>query len=374
MSCIHLLTLTRINHACLGGIMKIDGLIHTSTPRNHFASDNISPAHPLVIDAILSANQGHALGYGDDYYTKRACEKLKQIFGKTCDPFFVFTGTGANVLCISALTRPYNAVICAENAHLNTAECGAPEKFAGVKLYTIPSKTGKITPADIEKFMVYRDDQHHAQPRVVSLTQATDFGLCYSVEEIRQLCDYAHQNGLYVHMDGARLYTACAAVDVSLKQMTADAGVDALSLGGTKNGLLGAEGVLFFRPELAKGFRYIRKQGMQLASKMRFLAVQMETLLTGDLWLKNARHANLMAQRLKNELLEIPGLKVTREVQTNMVYCVIPPKAVDLIRQEYLFYVFDESRSEIRLVTNYDTTEEDVLGFVEVTRKALSET
>ncbi len=351
--------------------MKIDGLHHTSTPRNHFASDNISPAHPLVMDAILSANQGHTLGYGDDYYTQRACEKLKQVFGMVSDPFFVFTGTGANVLSISALTRRSNAVICAENAHLNTAECGALENFAGVKLYTVPSKTGKITPADIEGFLSCRGNQHYAQPKVVSLTQATDFGFCYTVGEIRQLCECAHQNGLYVHMDGARIYTACAALDASLKEMTADAGLDVLSLGGTKNGLLGAEAVLFLRPDLADGFRYVRKQGMQLASKMRFLAVQMEALLTDDLWLTNARHANRMALYLKKELVKIPGLELTREVQTNMIYCIIPPRVINLVREQYLFYVFDEMKSEVRLVTNYDTAKEDILGLAEAIKQAM---
>ncbi len=353
--------------------MKIDGLMHSSVPRNHFASDNNSPAHPAVIEAIISANKGHALGYGDDYYTQRACEKIRQIFGKKCEPFFLFTGTGANVLSISALTRPYNAVICAESAHLNTAECGALEKFAGVKLYTIPTETGKITTADIEKFLIYNHNQHHSQPKVVSLTQATDFGLCYSLDEVRLICDYAHSRQLYVHMDGARLYNACAALEVPLREMTVEAGLDSLSLGGTKNGLLGAEAVLFFREELAGEFKYIRKQGMQLASKMRFLAVQMEALLTDDLWLTNARHANHMAALLRDKLAEIPNLKLTREVQTNMIYCIIPPESIDIIRQSYLFYVFDEIRSEVRLVTSYDTTEEDVLGLAREAKRAMAD-
>ncbi len=352
--------------------MKIEGLKHTGTPRNHFASDNNSPAHPAVMEAILDANRGHALAYGDDYYTERASKLLKETFGTSCDPFFVYTGTGANTLCVSALARSYNAVICSENAHLNSAECGAPEKFAGVKLYTVPSSSGKITFSDVEAFLSYRGNQHYSQPRVISLTQASDLGICYSVEEVRQLCDFAHANNMYVHMDGARIYNACAALGVSLKEMTADAGLDALSLGGTKNGLLGSEAVIFFRPELAEGFQYIRKQGMQLASKMRFLAVQMEALLTDGLWLNNARHANYMARLLKEELDGIPGLEVTRPVQTNMVYCIIPLKAVEEIRRRYLFYIFDENRSEARLVTNYDTAAEDVAGFAETARKAMT--
>lgn len=353
--------------------MKIEGLKLSSTPRNHFASDNNSPVHPAVVQAILSANQGHALAYGDDYYTQRAAEKLKDVFGTQCDPFFVFTGTGANVLCVSALTRSYQAVICAENAHVNGAECGAAEKFAGIKLLTIPARTGKFKPADIQDFLLHFGDQHHVQPKVVSLTQATDLGLYYSVEELTELCKYAHSQGLYVHMDGARLYTACAASGVSLAEMTANVGLDALSLGGTKNGLMGAEAVLFFRPELAEDFKYIRKQGMQLPSKMRFLAVQMEALLTDELWLINARHANRMASLLEQELRQIPDIEVTREVQTNMVYCTIPPQAIGKIRKHYLFYVFDPRKSEVRLVANYDTSEEDIYGFVEVSKKALAE-
>ena len=352
--------------------MEIAGLTHSRVPRHHFASDNNSPAHPAVIEAIVSSNQGHALAYGADYYTERATAKLKQVFGEDCEPFFVFTGTGANVLSVTALTRPYNAVICAGAAHLNQAECGAPEKFAGVKLLPVPSDTGKIRTADIEAFFKHNGDQHHAQPGVVSLTQATDFGLCYTPEEVAAICDFAHRNGLYVHMDGARLYTACAALGVSLKTMTTDTGLDVLSLGGTKNGLLGAEAVLFFEPGLADGFKYIRKQGMQLPSKMRFLAVQMEALFTDDLWLKNAQKANRMARMLSEGLSRIPGLRMTRDVQTNMVYCIIPARGIDLIRERYLFYVFDENRSEVRLVTNFDTTEADVGGFVELAEKALA--
>ncbi|MCF8031223.1 MAG: aminotransferase class V-fold PLP-dependent enzyme, partial [Desulfohalobiaceae bacterium] len=269
--------------------MKMENIVHDGVPRHHFASDNNSPAHPEIMDAVLSANQGHALAYGDDYFTERAVEKLRQVFGASCEPFFLYTGTGSNVLSIAALTRSYHAVICAENAHLNGAECGATEKFAGVKLLTVPTRTGKITVEDIEALLGHKGDQHHVQPRVVSLTQATDFGLCYTVEEIRRICEFAHENGLYVHMDGARLYTACAALGVSPGEMTRDAGLDVLSLGGTKLGLLGAEAVLFFRPELAAEFYYIRKQGTQLASKMRFLAVQMETLFQDELWLRLAR-------------------------------------------------------------------------------------
>lgn len=353
--------------------MKIDNIVHDGVPRNHFASDNNAPAHPEVIKAVLEANQGHSLAYGDDYFTERASAKLRQVFGAPCEPFFLYTGTGANVLSMAALTRSHHAVICAESAHLNGAECGATEKFAGVKLLTVPTRTGKIGVEEIEALLGHEGDQHHVQPKVVSLTQATDFGLCYTVQEMGRICELAHERGMYVHMDGARLYTACAALGVSPAEMTREAGLDVLSLGGTKLGLLGAEAVLFFRPELAAEFAYIRKQGMQLASKMRFLAVQLEALFEDDLWLRLAGHANAMARMLADELREIPGLELTREVQTNMVYAAIPPEAVKRIRQRYLFYVFDEKRWEVRLVTNYDTTEEDVRGFVEAAKEALAE-
>jgi threonine aldolase len=352
--------------------MKIDNLVHDGIPRKHFASDNNSPAHPEVIEAVLSANQGHALAYGDDYFTERANAKLREVFGSCCEPFFLYTGTGANVLSIAALTRSHHAVICAESAHLNGAECGAAEKFAGVKLLTVPTRSGKISVEDIEALLGNSGDQHHVQPGVVSLTQATDFGLCYTVEEIRRICDFAHEKGMYVHMDGARLYTACAALGVNPAEMTRDTGLDVLSLGGTKLGLLGAEAVLFFQPELAVDFKYIRKQGMQLASKVRFLAVQMEALFRNDLWLRLAGQANAMARLLADELRQVPGLELTREVQTNMVYAAMPPQAVEQIRQRYLFYVFDAKRWEVRLVTNYDTTENDVRGFAEMAKQALA--
>lgn len=350
--------------------MEIKGLTFSREPRHHFASDNNAPAHPAVIEAIVWANQGHALAYGADYYTKRATENIRQVFGQDCTPFFLFTGTGANVLSMAALARPYHGVICAESAHLNGAECGSPERFAGVKLLSVPTDTGKITPNDITGFLNHQGDQHHVQPKVVSLTQATDFGFYYTPEEVSDICDCAHDNGMRVHMDGARLYNACAALGVSLKEMTTETGIDVLSLGGTKNGLLGAEAVLFFRPEPAEDFKYIRKQGMQLASKMRFLAVQMEALLTNDLWRTNAENANRMAKLLADGLEEIPGVTLTREVQTNMVYCVIPPGSIRKIYEDYLFFVFDENRSEVRLVTNYDTTEDDVVGFIEAVKKA----
>jgi threonine aldolase len=350
--------------------MQIPNLRYTKVPRNHFASDNNSPAHPQVVRAVLDANRGHALAYGSDYYTDRASRTLKRVFGRQSETFFVYTGTGANVLSMAALTRPHHAVVCAQSSHLNVAECGGPERLAGIKLFTVPTETGKIAPADVARHLDHLDDQHHNQPKVISLTQATDYGLCYTPDEVKALSRFARRHRLYLHMDGARLYNACAALGLTLRQMTADCGVDVLSLGGTKNGLFGAEAVVFLRPDLADGFKYIRKQGTQLASKMRFLAVQIETLVGGDLWRRNAARANLMAARLAAGLARIPGVRVTREVQTNMVYCIVPPQAVRALQRQYLFYVFDEAASEVRLVTNYDTTDADVHGFLNAARRA----
>jgi len=351
--------------------MEIPGLTYSKTPRHHFASDNNSPAHPKIIRAIVQANRGHTLAYGSDYYTDRATRTLKRIFGRQAKSFFVYTGSGANVLSTAALTRPYHAVVCAASSHLNAAECGGPERFAGVKLLTVPTETGKISPADVQKHMDHLGDQHHNQPKLISITQTTDYGICYSAREVKALSRFARRHKMFLHVDGARIYNACAALGLTLKQMTTDCGVDVLSLGGTKNGLLGAEAVIFLKGELARDFEYIRKQGTQLASKMRFLAVQVEALVEGNLWRENASHANRMAARLAAGLARIPGIRITREVQTNMVYCTIPQKAVRAIWKKYFFYMFDETVSEARLVTNYDTTEADVKGFIAAARKAI---
>lgn len=352
--------------------MEIKGLVYSETPRKHFASDNNAPVHPAVMGAIQAANQGHTLAYGNDFYTGRARKKLKQVFGEQSEAFFVFTGTAANVLSMVACTRPFHSVICAESAHLNVAECSAPERFAGVKLLPLATQTGKIDVAGIQSCLTHLGDQHHAQPKVVSLTQATDLGYFYGPEELAEICQFSHQHNLIVHVDGARIFNACAAAGVSLKQMTADVGVDVLSLGGTKNGLLGAEAVVFLNSKLAEDFAYIRKQGMQLASKMRFLAVQFEALLSNDLWLENAQNANHTAQLLAQGLQELPGVQVSREVQTNMVYATIPAEVIADVWKEYLFYIFDEQRSEVRLVTSYDTDAGDVKGLLSALKAALA--
>lgn len=329
-----------------------------------FASDNNAGIHPEILAAIAAANTGHVRAYGDDPYTARAIERFRHHLGPNVEVFFVFNGTGANVLGIQALARPHQAVICADLAHINVDECGAPEKIAGCKLLGVPAPDGKLTPAAIAARMRGIGDQHHVQPRVVSISQSSEYGTVYSAAEVRALADYAHANGLLLHMDGARIANAAAALDLPLRAVTADAGVDVLSFGGTKNGLMGGEAVVFFDPFHAESFRFLRKQGMQLASKMRFVAAQFDALLADDLWLRNARHANAMARRLADGLRPIPGVTITQSVDANAVFAILPRARVSALQAEAYFYLWDEAQSEARLMASFDTTEADVDQFV----------
>src|SRR5581483_4565564 len=261
-------------------------------PVRSFASDNNAGVHPEILDAIARANHGHTVGYGDDAYTESAVGKFKEHFGDDIEVFIVFNGTAANCLSLKALTESYHAVICTDFAHIYTDECGAPEKFTGCKLIPIPNQAGKLTVESVRGAYHGIGDQHHVQPRVVSITQSTEMGTVYKPEEIRTLAQFCHENDLLLHMDGARIANAAVSLGQNLRQASRDLGVDVLSFGGTKNGLMGAEAVVFFDKNLAGDFLYLRKQGMQLASKMRFISVQLEALLTADLWLKSAQHAN----------------------------------------------------------------------------------
>src|SRR5216683_7734925 len=263
-------------------------------PLRSFASDNNAGIHPDIIKAIGAVNHGHVVGYGDDAYTQSAVKKFPEHFGEDINVYFVFNGTAANVLSLKALTESYHAVICSEAAHIYTDECGAPEKFTGCKLIPIATRDGKLTVESVEHAYHGIGDQHHVQPRVISITQSTEVGTVYRPEEIQALGRFAHDRDMFLHMDGARIANAAASLGLNLRQATRDLGVDALSFGGTKNGLMGAEAVVFFDKKLSRNFHYLRKQGMQLASKMRFISAQLDTLLSNDLWLKNARHANRM--------------------------------------------------------------------------------
>ena len=343
-----------------------------------FASDNNAGIHSEVLKAIAAANEGHVVGYGDDAYTESAIRKFHEHFGSDIAVFFVFNGTATNVLGLKALTDSYHAVICTEAAHIYNDECGAPEKFTGCKLIPIPTSDGKLTVDMIGHAYHGIGDQHHVQPRVVSITQSTEMGTVYQPEEIRALAQFAHQHEMFLHMDGARIANAAASLGQTLRQATRDLGVDVLSFGGTKNGVMGAEVVVFLNQQLIQQrnlqqtFLYVRKQGMQLASKMRSIAAQMETLLTSDLWLSNARHSNRMAKLLEKEVSLIPKIKVVYKVEANGVFAEVPKSAIARLQERYFFYVWNEEQGVVRWMCSFDTTEGDVKEFAKFLRETVS--
>jgi len=339
-----------------------------------FASDNNSGVHPDIMKAMMEANTGHTVGYGDDIYTERATNKFYDHFGGEIDVYFVFIGTAANVLGLHAVTRSWNAVICAQTAHINVDECGAPEKYNGFKLLPVETKNGKLTVDLIKQNIHGRGDEHHSQPKIISITQTTEMGTVYTVDEIKAIANFAHENNMYLHMDGARIANAAVSLDLGFKEFTKDAGVDILSFGGTKNGMMYGEAIVFFNKKLGEEFKYIRKQGMQLASKMRFISAQFERYLTDNLWHQNANHSNKMAQLLASKVKDIPQIKITQEVEANGIFAILPSR--ELIKElmnEYFFYDWDESRNEIRWMCSFDTQEEDIYKFVEIIKKKLSE-
>lgn len=340
-------------------------------PSRSFASDNNAGVHAAVMEAIAAANDGHVIAYGDDPYTARAVEKFRDHFGKDAEVFFVFGGTGANVLGLKAVTKSHQAIICAETAHINVDECGAPEKFTGCKLLSVTTADGKIRSEQVKPFLHGVGFEHHVQPRVISISQATEMGTVYTTGELKGLSNFAHDNGMLLHVDGARIANAAASLKVKLKAITRDAGVDILSFGGAKNGMMYGEAVIFFDKSLARDFKYTRKQGTHLPSKMRFISAQFEALLSNDLWRKNAEHANGMAQLLANELRKIPQVRITQKVEANGVFALLPEKYIPLLQKQYFFYVWNEETSEVRFMTSFDTTEEDIEDFVTLIRKTL---
>jgi threonine aldolase len=344
----------------------------SAAPARHFASDNNAGAHPEVLAALAAANAGHVRAYGDDELTARVERRFRALFGEQSRSFLVFGGTAANVLGLQSALRPHEAVICAEQAHINVDECGAPERFLGCKLLTVAAPDARLTVQAVARRVTGVGDQHHVQPRAISITQSTEYGTVYSPAEVRALADFAHANGMVLHMDGARIANAAASLGLPVAAFTTDAGVDILSFGGTKNGLLAAEAVVFLDSRLAEDFRFIRKQGMQLASKMRFLAAQFDALLEGDLWLAGARHANAMARRLAAGVAGLSGVRITQPVEANAVFAVVPPAAVPVIQERFFFYVWDERTSEVRWMTAFDTSEQDVDAFVACVGGAVS--
>lgn len=336
-----------------------------------FASDNNAGVHPDILKAIEKANTGHVVGYGDDPTTREAISLFKKEFGPETDVYFVFNGTGANVLALSTVTHSFHSIICADTAHIEVDECGAPEKFTGCKLLPVPSDKGKITPAGIQKYLHGFNFEHHSQPKVISISQVTELGTVYSVDEIKAITALAHQHDMLVHMDGARIANAAVALGLPFRAFTKDAGVDMLSFGGTKNGMLMGEAVVFFNPELTTNTKYIRKQSMQLFSKMRFVGAQFLAYFENDLWKSNASHANQMAKLLEKEVLKTGKVKLTQKTEANGVFAIVPKDVIPKLQEKYYFYVWNESTCEVRWMTSFDTTEEDIYGFVQLIDKLI---
>lgn len=333
-----------------------------------FASDNYAGVHPEVLAAIAAANGGHQISYGEDAYTERLQQVGAAHFGADVSVWPVFNGTGANVLALQAILPRWGAVVCAETAHVHTDENAAPERVAGLKLLTVPTPDGKLTPELIDRQAWGFGDEHRAQPLAVSITQTTELGTCYSAAEIRAICEHAHDLGMRVHLDGSRLSHAGATLDVPLREFTRDAGVDLLSWGGTKNGALGAEAVVVLDPELTAeqhGLIYLRKLNMQLASKMRFVSAQLIALYEGELWLRNAQHANSMAQRLADRVRDLPGVRVTQQVQANAVFAIIAAPVAAQLREDFRFYDWNPATGEVRWMCAWDTQEADVNAFAD---------
>lgn len=325
-----------------------------------FASDNNSGVHPLVMDAIVKANSDHAVGYGDDPWTAAAEKKIKEIFGEEASPFFVFNGTGANSVALQSVTRSFNSILCASTAHIFVDECGAPARMTGCSLIPIDSPDGKLTPELILPHLINFGVCHHSQPGAVYISNVSELGTIYTIEETRAIADLLHKHGMYLHLDGARLANACAYLGCSMRELSVEAGVDVMSFGGTKNGMMMGEAVIAFRPEIAQNLMYYRKQSAQLASKMRYLTAQYIPYLENNLWLKNAQHANATALRLANVLKKFPAIHFTQKVESNQLFFTIPTEPLRKLQEKYFFYMWNEDRNEARFVTSWDTSEEDI--------------
>jgi threonine aldolase len=336
-----------------------------------FASDNYAPAHPEVLEAIARANVGHARAYGADEVTARLEARVREAFGPAAHCFPVFNGTGANVTSLQAALRPWEAVICSVQAHINVDEGGAPERTVGAKLIPLPTRDGRLTPQQVEAAFIRPGDEHYAQPRVVSVTQSTEYGTVYPLLQLRAIADVAHAHGGYLHVDGARLANAAVSLGVDLGEITARGAVDILSFGGTKNGALGAEAVVVFNPALAAHFKHVRKTLMQLNSKMRFTSAQLLALLSGDLWRRNAANANAMAQRLAKAVAGLPDVELTQPVEANAVFARIPQAVIDQVPGQFPFYMWDDASREARWMCSWDTTEDDVDAFAAAIRRCV---
>ncbi|HHT34976.1 MAG: beta-eliminating lyase-related protein [Proteiniphilum sp.] len=329
-----------------------------------FGSDNNSGVHPCIMEALTAANSDHAIAYGDDPWTAEAAAVVRELLGEEAiEPFFLFNGTGANVVALQACTLPFHSILCAATAHIAVDECGAPVKLTGASLKEIDTPDGKLTPELVRPHLHGFGFEHHSQPRVIAISQTTELGTAYTTDEVRALADLAHAHGMILFVDGTRIANACAQLNVSLREMTIDCGVDLFTLGGTKNGLMFGEVLVPLREELAQHIRYYRKQTTQLYSKMRYIAAQFIPYLREGLWLENARRSNAAAQMLYDEMRGVKGLEITQKVESNAIFFILPKSITDRLRERYFFYDWDESRNEMRLVCSWDTTEEDIRQF-----------
>jgi threonine aldolase len=345
--------------------------LHDPTTRG-FASDNYAGVHPEVLEALARANGGHQIAYGEDVYTARLQEVLRDHFGAQAEAFPVFNGTGANVVGLQSMLPRWGAVVCASTAHIHTDENAAPERVAGLKLLTVPTPDGKLTPELIDVEAWGWGDEHRAQPLAVSITQTTELGTAYSVDEIAAITEHAHSLGMRVHLDGSRISNAAASLDAPLRAFTTDAGVDVVSLGGTKNGLLYGEAVVVLNPEAVAGIPFLRKLDMQLASKMRFVSAQLIALYEGDLWLRSASHANAMAARLRSAVEGLPGVTLTQATQSNAVFAIVPAGVADRLRESFRFYDCNPATGEVRWMCAFDTTPDDIDAFAAALRRELA--
>ena len=336
-----------------------------------FASDNNSGIHPQILNAIQAANQEHVISYGDDVYTQELKREFSRHFGRDIEMALVFNGTGANVVALQSATQSFNAILCADTAHINVDECGAPEKISGCKLIAIPTPDGKLRPELILPHLHGFGFEHHSQAKVISITQCSELGTVYTAAEIKALADLAHQYDMYLHVDGARIANALAYLKTDLKTLISETGVDVMSFGGTKNGMMMGEAVIFLNTKLAQNTPYWRKQSAQLYSKMRFHSAQFLAYFKNDLWLKNAEHANAMTQLLYAKIKDLPGITVTQKVESNGIFAIVPQKVIAPLMKAYFFYMWDENRNEVRWMCSFDTSEEDVERFVQQLRSLL---
>ena len=350
--------------------MKIQWPIYS--PHKSFASDNNSGIHPDILKAMDKANKGHFVSYGDDPYTEEARNIFHQIFGKQTETYFVYNGTGANITGLSSLVRSFHSILTSDTAHITCDECGSPEKMMGCTVKTVPNKNGKISPSQLKSFLPLLGIEHHSQPKIISITQATELGTVYTVEEMKELCSFAHENHMFVHVDGARIANAAVTLEKSLKEITIDCGVDVLSFGGTKNGLAYGEAIVFASSELCHNTKFIRKQNAQLASKMRFISSQFLAYFEKDLWWHNAKQANTMAKLLERSIItDLPELTITQPVESNAVFLKIPCNKAAKMQAFSFFYPWDATISEYRWMTSFDTSEEDIHDFVHQMKKSL---